>query len=111
MEMVEEVKTMMEANGSELDQQRLRLKEREIELEYRMRLVEDRERQVRSEKQLLRVQQRHLFDGTMELECERQLVAAEKAKAHSQLNQEKIEDLSSPLDTNSVISPPPSVNG
>ena len=73
-----------------------------------MRLVEDRERQVRSEKKLLRVQQRNLVDGTMELECERQLVRAEKAKLHSVLNKEKLEDLSSQIGT---ISPPPSVHG
>lgn len=68
--------------------------EQEIILDYKSSLVEDRERQVRNEKKLLRLQQRNLEESIMELEYERELISAEKSKLHSQLDKEKLYNIS-----------------
>ena len=68
--------------------------EEEIMLDYRRQLIEDRERQVRNEKKLLRLQQKNLEESIMELEYERELISAQKTKLHSQLNKEKLYDIS-----------------
>ena len=68
--------------------------EQEIVLDYKSSLIEDRERQVRNEKKLLRLQQRNLEESIMELEYERELISAEKSKLHSQLDKEKLYNIS-----------------
>ena len=68
--------------------------EQEIILDYRASLIEDRERQVRNEKKLLRLQQRNIEESIMELEYERELISAEKSKLHAQLDKEKLYNIS-----------------
>jgi len=109
MKVFEEMKAML--NGTQMDEKRLQLKEREITLDHRAHLLEDRERQVRNEKKLLRLQQRNLEESMLELEYERELVSAQKCRLHSQLNKERLYDISSQIGANSAKLSPLQIGG
>eukprot|EP01084_Bolivina_argentea_P134632 237428_1 len=93
LKLFEEMKLML--NGTKMDQKKLALKEKEILLNYKEQLMTDKERQVKNEKKLIRLQQRNLEESIMELEYERELIAAQKSKLHSQINRDKLNDIHS----------------
>merc|ERR1712228_896905 len=88
LKLVEEIKQMLNLNDFDANQQCIQLKKREILLKYQSHCIQDKERQIKNELKLQRLHQRNLDESLIEIECERELIAAQKTKNNTASKQD-----------------------